>query len=196
MVSSLISSVRGSLEGIGPDWVDVQVGGVTFRVNVPASSIDHLGQIGEPVRLHTSLQVREDSLTLYGFLTSDMRRAFVTLLGISGVGPRLALAIMSRFTPDSLALAVSTADTDAFSTVSGVGKKTASRIVLELKGKLDGDWAIAPDASAAGSDLIDALTALGYTANEAREAAMSLPRGSNGPLEEQVRLALQKFSGG
>lgn len=195
MVSSLISSVRGSLEGIGPDWVDVQVGGVTFRVNVPASTIDHLGQIGEPVRLHTSLQVREDSLTLYGFLTSDMRRAFVTLLGISGVGPRLALAIMSRFTPDSLALAVSTADTDAFSTVSGVGKKTASRIVLELKGKLDGDWAITPEASAS-SDLIDALTALGYTANEAREAAMSLPRGSNEPLEEQVRFALQKFSGG
>ena len=195
MVSSLISSVRGSLEGIGPDWVDVQVGGVSFRVNVPASSIDHLGQIGEPVRLYTSLQVREDSLTLYGFLTSDMRRAFVTLLGISGVGPRLALAIMSRFTPDSLALAVSTADTDAFSTVSGVGKKTASRIVLELKGKLDGDWAIAPDSSTS-SDLIDALTALGYTANEAREAAMSLPRGSNEPLEEQVRLALQKFSGG
>ena len=138
MVSSLISSVRGSLEGIGPDWVDVLIGGVTFRVNVPASTIDHLGQIGEPVRLHTSLQVREDNLTLYGFLTSDMRRAFVTLLGISGVGPRLALAIMSRFTPDSLALAVSVADTDAFSAVSGVGKKTASRIVLELKGKLDG----------------------------------------------------------
>ena len=195
MVSSLISSVRGSLEGIGPDWVDVLIGGVTFRVNVPASTIDHLGQIGEPVRLHTSLQVREDSLTLYGFLTSDMRRAFVTLLGISGIGPRLALAIMSRFTPDSLALAVSTADTDAFGAVSGVGKKTASRIVLELKGKLDGDWAISPDATAAGSDLIDALTALGYTANEAREAAMSLPRGGNEPLEEQVRLALQKFSG-
>ena len=121
MVSSLISSIRGTLEGIGPDWADVLVGGLTFRINIPASAVEQLGHIGDPVRLLTSLQVREDSLTLFGFPTEEARLAFETLLGVNGVGPRVALSVLSRFTPDSLAAAVESGDTGAFSGVTGVG---------------------------------------------------------------------------
>lgn len=196
MVSSLISSIRGTLEGIGPGWADISVGGVTFRVSVPASAIESLGKTGDSIHLFTSLQVREDSLNLYGFLTQEARQTFDVLLGVNGVGPRVALSILSRFTPDSLAAAVGSGDLNAFSGVPGVGKKTASRIVLELKGKLEGDFAIAI-ASAPGGDgeAIEALTALGYTSAEAREAISALPNGDSLPLEEKVRLALQHMAG-
>ena len=192
MVSSLISSITGTLEGVGPDWTDISVGGITFRVSVPASGIERLGQIGDIVRLFASLQVREDSLTLFGFQTEEARSAFEALIGISGVGPRLALSVLSRFAPDSLAAAVSSGDTDAFIGVSGVGKKTASRIVLELKGKLDGDWAL-PPAEGGEREVIAALTALGYTLSEVREAVASLPPGASTSIEDRVVLALQQM---
>ena len=194
MVSSLITSINGNLEGVGPDWADVSVGGVTFRVNVPANLVDRLGKIGDRVRLFTSLQMRADSLTLYGFTAEDARRAFEVLLGINGVGPKVALSVLSRFTADTLAVAVAAGDTDAFGGVPGVGKKTASRIVLELKGKLDGGLLI--QAETMGDvDIVEALTALGYTAYEAREAAASLAPGNSAPLEDRVRLALQRMGG-
>ena len=192
MVSSLISSIAGTLEGVGPDWVDLSVGGITFHVSVPSSGLEHLGQVGDRVRLFASLQVREDNLTLFGFQTAEARSAFEALIGISGVGPRLALSVLSRFAPDSLAAAVSSGDTDAFSGVSGVGKKTASRIVLELKGKLTGDWAI-PSADSGEREVIEALTALGYTISEVREAVASLPPGESGSVEDKVFLALQRM---
>ena len=161
MVSTLISSISGTLRGVGPDWVDVSVGGVTFRVSMPDSSVGTLASVGEPLSLHTSLQVREDSLTLYGFLTEDERQVFETLLNISGIGPRLALAMLARFSPQSLVETVEEGDTKALSTVPGIGGRTASRIVLELKGKLDLDFA-GGGGSAPDSHLVDALTALGY----------------------------------
>ncbi len=136
MVNSLISSIKGTLEGTGPDWAEIQMGGITFKVNMPSSAVTQLGRHGEPVRLYTSLQVREDSLSLFGFPTEDARRSFELLLGINGVGPRVALAVLSRFSPDALAAAVRAGDVDSFTGVPGVGKKTASRILLELKGKL------------------------------------------------------------
>ena len=192
MVSSLISSIAGTLEGVGPDWVDVSVGGVTLRVSIPGSAVDHLGQIGDHVRLFTSLQVREDSLTLYGLQTEEARLTFEVLIGISGVGPKVALSVLSRFTPESLAATVSSGDTDAFAGVSGVGKKTASRIVLELKGKLDGVWAV-PAGAGGDEDVIEALTALGYTAAEARDAVASLPPADSASLEDRLREALQQM---
>lgn len=191
MVSSLISCIRGTLEGIGPDWVDVSVGSVTLRLSVPASAVEHLGKTGDAVRLYTSLQVRQDSLTLYGFPTEEARLAFDALVGISGVGPRLALSVLSQFTPESLASAVSAADVGVFSGVPGVGKKTASRIVLELKGKLDGEWAV--PAAAGGAEVIEALGALGYTVAEARDAVSKLPPGDAMSVEEKVRQALQRM---
>ena len=143
--SSLVSSVRGALRGAGADWVDIDIGGVTLRVNVPNADI---GAVGDTVRLHTSLQVREDSLTLFGFLSADERQTFETLIGISRIGPRLALAMLTRFEPADLAAAVEAADTKALASVPGIGARTASRIVLELKGKLELDFAETPATSA------------------------------------------------
>ena len=195
MVSSLISSIHGTLERLGPDWADVSVGGVTFRVCVPSSAVDQLGPLGDQTRLFTSLQVREDSLTLYGFPTEDERIAFDVLIGISGVGPRLAVSVLSRVSPESLAAAVANSDVDAFIAVPGVGKKTASRIVLELKGKLEGDWAVVSRGTGS-DDVIDALNALGYSLAEARDAVSRLGAGNGASLEEKVREALVHLGGG
>ena len=195
MVSSLISSITGTLEGSGPDWAEVSVGGVTLRLSVPASTVERLGKLGDRTTLLTSLQVREDSLTLFGFLNQEARAAFETLIGITGIGPRLALSVLSRLTPDSLAIAVASGDTAAFSSVPGVGSKTAGRIVLELKGKLGTDLSL-PTASLTDADVVDALTALGYTLSEANEAASSLPAGDEAPLEEKVRRVLERMGGG
>ena len=193
MVSSLISSIRGGIESVGPDWVDVSVGGVTLRLSVPGSTAERMVQLSGEVRLFTSLQVRDDSLSLYGFWAEEERLAFEVLIGISGVGPRVALSVLSRFTPSTLAAAVSASDADAFTGVPGVGKKTASRILLELKGKLEGDWAVPAEAVAGQGEVIEALTALGYSAAEAREAVAALPRGDSLSLEERLREALQRM---
>ncbi len=191
---SLISSIRGKLESVGPGWADILVGGVVFRVRIPATTSDGLPRVGEQARLYTSLQVREDSLNLYGFLTDEARETFETLLGVSGIGPRVALSVLSRFTPDSLAAAVNTGDLKAFRGVPGVGTKTASRLVLELKGKLEGDWTTVSPGSG-GNEVVDALAALGYTYTEIREALSALPRDEEIPVEEKVRLALQHMAG-
>ena len=193
MVSSLISSVRGRLEAAGADWADIAVGGITLRVSVPSSSVESLGDPGDDVRLFTSMQVRADSMSLYGFETVDARETFEVLIGISGIGPRVALSILSMFTPETLAAAVDAGDLKAFTPVPGVGRRTASRIVLELKGKLEfepSDAAAAPDA-----DAIDALTALGYSAAEAREALAAIPRADANSTEDRVRLALAQLAG-
>ena len=193
-MTSLISSVRGTLEGTGPDWADVSIGGITLRLNAPSPSVDAMGQVGSPVRLFTSLQVREDSLSLYGFESEEARQTFETLIGISGIGPRVALSILSIFKPEDLAGAVEAGDIKSFTAVPGVGRKTASRIVLELKGKLELDWSSA-GTSTLDADALDALTALGYTPVEAREALSALPKDGSPTTEDKVRLALQQLVG-
>ena len=160
---------------------------------MPDASVSAVGRVGERLSLYTSLQVREDSLTLFGFPTEDERQTFDTLLNISGIGPRLALAMLARFSPQSLAQTVEAGDTRALSTVPGVGRRTASRIVLELKGKLDLDFADG-GASTPDSDLVDALTALGYGDNEAREALSKTAAGDQ-TEEDRVRAALEYLAG-
>ncbi len=170
MVSSLISSVSGALRGAGADWVDVAVGGVTLRVSVTDTAVGGIGRVGDRVTLYTSLQVREDSLALFGFQSEDERQTFETLIGISRIGPRLALAMLGRFSPQDLARTIEEGDTRALATVPGVGRRTASRIVLELKGKLELDFGDGPTAAGAPDDLVEFLTALGFDPSEAREA--------------------------
>lgn len=194
-MSSLISSVSGVLEDTGADWMDVAIGGITLRVNAPSPCIEAIGQVGSSVRLFTSLQVREDSLSLYGFNTPEARQTFETLIGISGIGPRVALSILSIFRPDALAAAVESGDVKSFIAVPGVGRKTASRILLELKGKLELDWGES-SVPTLDSNAVDALTALGYTPLEAREALSVLSENGNDlTTEDQVRLALQQLAG-
>ena len=194
MVTSLISSVSGDLRGAGADWVDVGVGGVTFRISVPDTTISGVGRVGERITLHTSLQVREDSLALFGFQSEDERLTFETLLGISRIGPRLALAMLARFSPQDLARAIEEGDTKALATVPGVGRRTASRIVLELKGKLELDFGdgAGGQASVSDSDVI-ALTAIGFGDSEAREALSGIS--PDLPEEERIREALTILSG-
>ena len=193
MVSSLVTSISGTLQRTGEDWVEISMGGITMRISIPGTAIDSVGRVGQTVTLYTSLQVREDSLSMYGFPTEDERRTFETLLNISGIGPRLALAMLGRFSPLSLSQAVEAGDTRALSTVPGVGRRTASRIVLELKGKLDLDFGRSDAAAGVDSDLADALTALGYRYTEAREAIART--GSEVPEEERIRAALEYLAG-
>ncbi len=191
----MITGLEGALAAVGPDWADVSIGGVTIRASIPESASGALGATGERVRLFTSLQVRDDSLTLYGFPTEDARTAFEALIAVNGIGPRLALSILSTMATDALALAIDSADPGAFKGVSGVGTKTANRIVLELKGKLDWQPVAVSRPAAGHSDLVDALTALGYTVQEAAAAATALPEDVPDSLEERLRIALQDAAG-
>ena len=193
MVSSLVTSVSGTLQRTGEDWVEIGMGGITLRISIPDTAVDSVGRVGQTVILYTSLQVREDSISLYGFPTEDEKRTFETLLNISGIGPRLALAMLGRFSPMSLSQAVEAGDTRALSTVPGVGRRTASRIVLELKGKLDLDFG-RTEGGGVDVDLVAALTALGYRYTEAREAIART--GLDVPEEERIRSALEYLASG
>ena len=188
----MITALAGRLERVGPDWAEITVGGVTLRVHVPAITAQDLGPPGGRVSLHTSFQVRDDGMALYGFSTPEARDAFEVLLGINGVGPRVALAILGRFTPDALAAVVHSGDVDAFTVVPGVGKKTAGRILLELRGRLEQRWEV---PTAEDAEAVDALRALGYSAAEAR-AALAAIAAEDMPLEERIRLALQRMAQG
>ena len=192
MVTTLISAVSGKIESKGPEYIDVNVSGVTFRISTPSTTIDQIGKSGDSVRLLTSLQLRQDSITMYGFATEEDRIAFDALININGVGPRLAIAVLSTFDAGSMAAAVQSEDTGAFVRVPGVGARTASRIVLELKGKLDQSWSI-PGGAEIVDDVFDSLTSLGYSIQETRNAINSINTEENNKLntEEKLRLALQ-----
>ena len=187
----MITSIEGTLAGSGVDWVDIAIGGITIRVHVPSSAVEGFGSPGGRLWLLTSLQVREDSLTLFGFPTEEARSAFEMLIGVNGVGPRVALGVLSYLSPEALALAVATGDAGVFRGVHGVGTKTANRIVLELKGKLDEELA---SVSYGGGDeeVVNALTALGWTLSEAMAAVSSLPKEDSMSVEDKVRLCLQR----
>ena len=167
-------------------WVEVTVSGITLRVSMPESAVEAVGSIGNHVRIFTALHVRDDSITLFGFPTKETRSTFEALTTVNGVGPRLALGILSALTPEALAIAVTAGDPDAFKTAPGVGTKTANRILLELKGKLDWDVSASPEINLS-VDLVSALTALGYTVAEVKVAISSLPRDQSMTLENQIR---------
>src|SRR5918911_3696683 len=128
----MIASIRGTLLSIGVDHVIVETGGIGLLVYAPRNVLGALGEIGSEVRLYTHLHIREDLLALYGFATSDQRHLFETLLGVSGVGPKVALSMLSSAAPDELRVAISSGDTAKLARVPGIGKKTAERLVLEL----------------------------------------------------------------
>ena len=188
----MITAVEGTLAGSGVGWVDITVGGVTLRASMPESAVESVGQIGGRVRIFTFLNVRDDNITLFGFPTEEARSAFEALITVSGVGPRLALSILSALGPEDLAAAIEGSDTSAFKTAPGVGTKTANRIVLELKGKLD--WEPAPSPGVQ-DDLVSALAALGYTSAEIRTATASLPRDPSMTLEDRLRYGIERLAG-
>jgi Holliday junction DNA helicase RuvA len=194
----MISGIKGSLQAQGPDWVFIEIGGsVTLQVSVPSSLIPLLGEIGQNVRLYTKLVVREDDLQLYGFPTPDALHLFNLLIGVSGIGPRTALSLLSARSPEALVSAILSGDLEAFGGVPGVGKKTAARVILELKGKLEKEGLmVIADTGASDAETLSALTALGYTAAEARNALRSIGDINGLTLEEKVRLALSHLARG
>ncbi len=193
----MISSLYGKLESLGSNWAIINVNGVGFQVYLPTSTLSALGTIGEEVHLHTHLVMREDSVTLYGFASAEELGLFQTLLGVSGVGPKLALSMLSAMSVEQLTMAIATGSTDLLTTTPGIGKKIASRLILELKDKIGAGWVITPATQAAqeNAEVIAALTSLGYSISEASRAVTALPTSSNLSLEEKIKLALQYFGG-
>jgi len=197
----MIASLRGRLVEVLADGAVIDVGGVGYRVFLTPKALAALPRGGE-VLVHTVTYVREDALALYGFLSADERRTFEHLLSATGVGPKLALAILSVHSPDALRRAVSAGDADALTLVSGVGRKGAARLVLELKGKLGGDGAYELPAEGGGgraayAEVREALAALGCAPAEIKAALESLPADA-GELstEELLRLALRNLGPG
>ena len=195
----MLVGVRGALEAVGSDWVNVQVGGVTLQVSVPASSISDLGSVGEQVRLHTILRIQNEQPVLYGFVEAGSVELFGALTGVSGIGPRSAMSILSELGEDGFRQAVASEDVVALARAQGVGRRIAQRVVLELRGKLpDADAGSPVLAAAAGTDAeaVEALTALGMTLADARQAVAGLELPADAAVEDKVRQALMAIGGG
>ena len=193
----MIASLHGTLESIGGDWAVINVNGIGFQVYMPTSTLSTLSSIGKEVHLHTCLLFREDNTALYGFASTEEQELFQTLLGVSGLGPRLALAMLSAMNAEQLTMALATGSIDLLTTVPGIGKKMAERLVLELKDKI-GAGLIATSTAylvQENTEVIAALTSLGYSVSEASRAVATLPTTADLSLEEKVKLALQYFGG-
>jgi Holliday junction DNA helicase RuvA len=189
----MIASLDGKLENLTSDAAIINVGGVGFKVFMPTSALAIIGKTGDAVKIYTHMHVREDNIALYGFPTSEELWLFETLLGVTGLGPKLSLAMLSALTPEQITMAIATGSADMLDMIPGIGKKVASRIILELKEKIGAGWVITPatQVTQENADVLAALTTLGYSAGEAVKAVASLPTDSKLKLEEKVKLALQ-----
>lgn len=189
----MIASLQGVVDAIGTDWMVVNVGGVGFKVSVPTSVLSEGGVTGREIKLFTHLHVREDELTLYGFAEADDLRLFDTLLTVSGLGPKTAMGMLSAMNSGELSLAIATANVEMLTSIPGIGKKTADRIILELREKVGALAAASPAArlTQENADVVAALTSLGYSVQEATRAVVTLPSGKKLALEEKITMALQ-----
>jgi len=189
----MIGRLTGTLAAKSPPQLLIDVGGVGYEVDVPMSTFYNLPALGERITLLTHLVVREDAQQLFGFLTADERSTFRLLVKISGVGPRTALSILSGLSVAELAQAVTMQDAGRLIKVPGIGKKTAERLLLELKGKLGPDLAApASVTSDAQADIVQALVALGYSERDAASAMKSLPTDIG--VADGIKLALKLLS--
>ncbi len=191
----MIVAMEGTLERRELDSAVIKVGSVSLRVHIPGSTLEQLGSVGDKVYLQTHLYLREDNVTLYGFASAEELGLFQNLISVSGVGPKAALSLLSSLTPEQLALAIVNGSVDILSQVPGIGKKIASRLVLELKGKLEKGWkrVAALPLAAESADIVAALISLGYSLKEATQAVSALPQSSELSLEDKVKLALQQL---
>jgi Holliday junction DNA helicase RuvA len=192
----LIEALRGVVESCTADSAVLQLGPVSVRLGVTAETLRAL-RPGERAELHTFLYLREDVLALYGFATADERSLFEELMGVSGVGPRAAIGFLSVFTPSGLREAIEAEDITRLTRAPGVGRKTAQRVVLELKGKLTQVGGLAATSTLSSRDqaLLDVLAGLGYTTAEATEALRHSADAGAGSDEDRLRAALRYFAG-
>lgn len=187
----MIGTLRGPLTHKSATEIIIEAGGVGYRVMVPLTVLSDLPQLGQEVYLHVHTYVREDAMHLYGFMNEGEKRAFVTLLGISGIGPKVALNIISGIPYEEFQAAVENEDITRLTRISGLGKKTANRIVLELKGKLPRDGG-APDTGY--DDALSALVNLGYKKTEASDALQAARKDGHDEIEAVIREALKRLS--
>ena len=187
----MIASIRGTVQQTGENWVVVELGGMGIKVSVPVP-LAARARTGQTLALFTHLQVREDALALFGFETPDQLAFFELLLGVSGIGPKVALSLLSHFSTDALRQAVGGGRPERLSGIPGVGKKTAEKIIFHLKDKL----AAGAEAGGAGwsetdTEVIAALTSLGYSIVEAQTALQRIPPDAPADSESRLRIALQ-----
>jgi Holliday junction DNA helicase RuvA len=187
----MIVGLHGAIEAKRSDALLVDVAGVIYRVGTSTSTLSVVGGTGEAVRLFTYLLVREDLLALYGFATQDELDLFEALISASGVGPKTACAVLSRFQPDQLREAIQQGNAQLFATVPGIGAKTAARLIVDLKGKLPEPAGGFGPLVAADDDVMAALRSLGYTAAEAMSAAVRVESLPGMTSEERVIAALR-----
>ncbi len=190
----MIARLRGSVIARGKDYLIVEASGVGYKVFVPADVLAST-RLAEEIVLQTHLQVREDNFSLFGFTTDDALDLFEQLLTVSGVGPKSALTILSAMSPEAIRLAIGQEQPGVLARVPGVGKKTAEKIVVTLKDRIGavtaGEELLA--LTAADAEVIEALTALGYSVVEAQRALQNIPRDITG-VEDRLRRALSQFA--
>lgn len=191
----MITNLEGQIIEIGIDNIVVNISGVGFQIFVPMYLPSKV-QMGSRIQLFTYLSVREDNLSLYGFQTKEEREFFLLLLGVNGIGPKLALAGISTLNPETIRRAVFSEQPDIFSRIPGIGKKTAQRILLHLSGKVTPVDGIGPISSFQDQDteVLEALIGLGYSVVEAQTALQTIPPDAPQDIETRIRLALQYFS--
>lgn len=202
----MISYIRGELIAVEKDKIIVDVNGVGWGIFMPEQSMAMLPQTGNEVKIHTYLNVREDAMQLFGFLTRDDLQIFKLVIGVSGIGPKGGLSILSKLSADDLRFAVLSGDAKAISAAPGIGKKTAEKLIIELKDKLDLDDILNPSASSeslavsgensAGNEIqseaVQALVALGYGSTESLKAVKKVS-GECETVEEVLKAALKNL---
>ncbi len=192
----MIATLHGKLQAFLDDSVVVEVGGIGFRVRTPTRTLASLGAVGSQVHLFTHLHVREDDLSLFGFITDDERRLFETLLTVSGVGPKVALGVLSNAAPETVRMAIAQGNVEMLTAIPGIGKKTAQRLLLELKGKVEAaGLGEVGELAPVDEDVMNALINFGFSAVEAARASRSVPPEVK-TVEERIRIALQALGGG
>ena len=192
----MLAGVEGILVSKTANSVKVKAGPVTFLVSVPGSTSSKLGHPGSTVSLHTHLYVREDVLALYGFSSQQELALFEQLITVSGIGPKVALALLTTMNAEQITTAIITGNADLLSQVPGIGKKTAGRIILDLRSKLEKGWEgeFLPSITESDSDAVSALTGLGYSIREATQALGNIKQDEGMTVEDKVRLALQQLA--
>ena len=199
----MISYIRGELAAVEKEKVIVDVGGVGYGIYMPGQALAVLPQPGSEVKIHTYLNVREDAMQLFGFLTRDDLEIFKLVIGVSGIGPKGGLSILSKLSPDDLRYAVLSGDVKAISAAPGIGKKTAEKLIIELKDRLDIEDVLnhaiesdrAPDTDVSGgiqSEAVQALVALGYGSTESLRAVRQVEL-ENASVEDVLKEALKKM---
>jgi holliday junction DNA helicase RuvA len=192
--SEMIASLDGILIYSDANSVIVRVGGVGFQINISRYTLNQLGDIGSAVSLYTYIYLRTDNVAMYGFATREELVLFKELITVSGIGPKIALALLSTMKPEQLVMAITSNNVEMIVQVPGIGKKVANRLIVELKGKLQKEWEEASlQFEPENAEAVDALTSLGYSLREATQLISSIPNSSELKLEEKIKLALQQL---